>query len=165
MLKDPFTAWDGPFPYDLLKPVGATPELPHAEMLEIPFELLSQGLMSPEANHAWEELRLIERRLFVDLMMYELDPATGIAAAPAAVERGVADPGGPAGGGQALRIPPGPGGRPHCAGPGWSVPVGSASWPNRVPTRWSRRARTATWSSRCCGTDVCSRNGSCDPLR
>src|SRR5207248_447416 len=106
MLKDPFTAWDGPFPYDLLKPVGATPELPHAEMLEIPFELLSQGLMSPEANHAWEELRLIERRLFVDLMMYELDPATEIAAARAAVERELADPGEPPEVDQALRIPP-----------------------------------------------------------
>src|SRR2546429_8383519 len=106
MLKDPFTAWDGPFPYDLLKPVGATPELPHAEMLEIPFELLSQGLMSPEANHAWEELRLIERRLFVDLMMYELDPATEIAAARAAGGRGPADPGAPPAGDQGPAVTP-----------------------------------------------------------
>jgi hypothetical protein len=105
MLKDPFMAWAGPFPYDLLKQVGVTPQLPHEEMLDVSFELATQGLLSPEANQAWEELRRIERRLFVDFMMYELDPATEIAAARETVEQALAQPGEPDEVAAALTVP------------------------------------------------------------
>jgi hypothetical protein len=106
MLKDPFMAWDGPFPYDLLKSVGVTPMLPHPEMLDVSFELAAQGLLGSEVNRAWEELRLIERRLFVDFLLYELDPATEIPAARETVEQAISRPGEPPEVAEALTVPP-----------------------------------------------------------
>jgi hypothetical protein len=105
MLRDPCSSWPGPFPYDVLAPVGVTPALPHAELLDVPLELLSQGLMTPDRERAWDELRRLDRRLFVDFLLYELDPATDFPAARAAVDHELQHPGEPPEVGAALSVP------------------------------------------------------------
>jgi hypothetical protein len=106
MLKDPTTAWDGPFPYDVLAVVGVTPQLPHAGVLDVSFELLAQGLMTPETRKAWEELRLPQRRLLVDFFLYDVELAPEIAAAQAAVDDELRRPGAPPEAAAALELPP-----------------------------------------------------------
>jgi hypothetical protein len=106
MVKDPLLRWDGPFPYDALAPVGVTPVTSQAEVRNASFELLAQGLMSPETNRAWEELRLVQRRVFVDFLLYDVDLDAEVAAAqlaPAAQPEAYAEPLEVA---EALAIPP-----------------------------------------------------------
>ena len=74
MLKDPLTKWDGLFPYDALAPVGITPNSSMQEVKDASFELMAQGLMSPEVRAAWDELRIKEKRLLVDFFLYQFDP-------------------------------------------------------------------------------------------
>ena len=73
MLKDPLTQCDGPFPYDVLAAAGITPESSMKEVMEASFDLMSQGMMTPEVRRAWDELRLTPRRLFVDFFLYQVD--------------------------------------------------------------------------------------------
>ncbi|MFC4857373.1 hypothetical protein [Actinophytocola glycyrrhizae] len=67
-MKDPLTAWDGEFPYDVL--AGISPESSHAEVQDAPFKLMRENRFTRDAQVAWEELRHVERRLFVDLFVY-----------------------------------------------------------------------------------------------
>jgi hypothetical protein len=107
MIKDPFTAWDGPFPYDILAPAGATPELSHSAIQDdVAFALLTQGLMNPRTQQAWRELRTIHRRLVADFMLYDVDPADDIDAARAEVEHELRLPGEPAEVTEALTLAP-----------------------------------------------------------
>ncbi|MGH3757672.1 hypothetical protein [Actinophytocola sp.] len=77
-MKDPLTAWDGEFPYDVLAGSGITPESSHAEVQDAPFRLMRENRFTRDARVAWEELRHVERRLFVDLFVYPTgEPATG----------------------------------------------------------------------------------------
>lgn len=100
------TAWEGPFPYDVLAVVGVTPLLPHAGVLDVSYELLAQGLMTPEVRKAWDELRLPQRRLLVDFLLYDVDLAPEIAAAQAAVDHELQQPGEPPEAAAALELPP-----------------------------------------------------------
>lgn len=94
MIKDPLTVWQGPFPYDVLADVGVTPHMPHARMQDVPFDLLATG-MRPQSQKAWDELRSVQRRLLVDLLLYPVDPAHEVEGALARVERELAEPGEP----------------------------------------------------------------------
>ncbi|TWP47532.1 hypothetical protein FKR81_31715 [Lentzea tibetensis] len=69
-MKDPLTAWDGPFPYDVFADIGITPESSHAEVQNASFKLLRDNRFTHEARVAWDELRLRDRRLFVDLFVF-----------------------------------------------------------------------------------------------
>jgi hypothetical protein len=104
VIKDPWTVWSGPFPYDVLASAGVTP---HSRMREIPFDPLAQG-MPPETRKALEELRSVRRRLLVDLMLYPVDPAAATASALAHVERALATPGEPPEVAEALEFRPPP---------------------------------------------------------
>jgi hypothetical protein len=73
MVKDPLTKWDGLFPYDALAPVGITPNSSMREVMDASFELMVQGLMTPEIRAAWDELRIKQKRLFVDFFLYQFD--------------------------------------------------------------------------------------------
>lgn len=73
MLKDPLTKWNGLFPYDALAPVGITPNSSIKEVTDASFELMAQGLMTPEVRAAWDELRIKQRRLIVDFFLYQFD--------------------------------------------------------------------------------------------
>ncbi len=73
VLKDPAIQWDGLFPYDVLAEVGITPDSSMEAIREASFDLMAQGKMTPEARQAWDELRLIPRRLFVDFFLYPID--------------------------------------------------------------------------------------------
>ena len=71
-MKDPLFQWDGPFPYDVLETVGITPDSTMQQVNDASFDLMDQG-MTPEARAAWDELRLVRRRLAVDFFLYRLD--------------------------------------------------------------------------------------------
>lgn len=106
MIKDPFTVWDGRFPYDVLAPVGVTPELPHSGLQKAAFDLMTQGLMSSKTQRAWDELHRIPRRLLADLLLYDVDPADDADAAREEVERELRHPGEPAEVTEALTLAP-----------------------------------------------------------
>ncbi|MGH3428214.1 MAG: hypothetical protein ACRDQZ_11730, partial [Mycobacteriales bacterium] len=106
MIKDPFTTWDGPFPYDVLVPVGVTPELSHSAMRDVAFDLLQQGLMNARTQRACDELRTIQRRLLADLLLYDVDPADDIDAAREEVEHELCHHGEPAEVTEALTLAP-----------------------------------------------------------
>lgn len=69
-MKDPLTEWDGPFPYDVFADIGISPDSPHKDVQDASFALLRENRLTPEARVAWDELRHIDRRLFVDLFLY-----------------------------------------------------------------------------------------------
>jgi len=59
-------------PYTALTPVGVTPGTTHEEMQDVSFELQGRGLMSPQTQQAWNELRSTRRRLLIDLLLYDI---------------------------------------------------------------------------------------------
>jgi len=71
-MKDPLFQWDGPFPYDVLATVGVTPDSTMQQVNDASFDLMAQG-MTPKVRAAWDELRLVRRRLVVDFFLYRLD--------------------------------------------------------------------------------------------
>lgn len=81
MIKDPLSGWLGPDPYEELASVGVTPATTHEELLDASFALLRARKMNPGIRRALDELRMIDRRLFVDLLRYNVDLAAEIAAA------------------------------------------------------------------------------------
>ncbi|GGS16161.1 hypothetical protein GCM10010252_64570 [Streptomyces aureoverticillatus] len=92
MIKDPESA---PDPYDALADAGVTPWTSHADMRDVPFELLARRLMTPAAQTAWDELRTVRGRLLVDLFRYDVDLAAELPGAVAEIDRELAGPGGP----------------------------------------------------------------------
>ncbi|MEW6733848.1 MAG: hypothetical protein AB1489_21155, partial [Acidobacteriota bacterium] len=73
MIKDPLTQWENDlFPYDALATVGITPQSSMKAVLEAAGDLIEGGLWSPDKRIAWDELRTVERRLWVDLFMYSI---------------------------------------------------------------------------------------------
>ncbi|MFC7220407.1 hypothetical protein ACFQLX_19885 [Streptomyces polyrhachis] len=85
MLKDPGLPWPAPFPYDVLAPAGVGPHTTHAQMQEVSFTLMERGLMGTATQTAWHELRSVEGRLLVDLLLYDADPAAEVPARLAAL--------------------------------------------------------------------------------
>ena len=71
-MKDPLLRWDGPFPYEALANVGITPTSTMQQINNAGFDLIAQG-MSQEERAAWDELRLIRKRLSVDFFLYQSD--------------------------------------------------------------------------------------------
>ncbi|MFC8128841.1 hypothetical protein [Streptomyces sp. NPDC057302] len=91
MIKDPSTSWDGgPFPYDALAEVGVTPGTSHAGLQDASFELLARRLMTPVTQQAWDELRVVRRRMVAELLLYDVDLEAEIPAAQAALDRAFA---------------------------------------------------------------------------
>ena len=74
MIPDPAGDPDGRPPYEVLACVGLTPATSHARVLDASFELLSRRLLTPERNLAWDELRVLRRRMLVDFFLYDVDP-------------------------------------------------------------------------------------------
>lgn len=75
MTKDPWTLWDGPFPYDVLARAGISPASTRQEVLDASFSLMAAGEMSAVERQAWDELRNAERREVVDFFLYSCDLA------------------------------------------------------------------------------------------
>lgn len=73
MFKDPLLRWSGPFPYEALALAGITPDSTQRHILDASFDLMAEGLMTPERRQAWDELRLVSRRLVVDFFLYPVD--------------------------------------------------------------------------------------------
>ncbi|WP_030779577.1 hypothetical protein [Streptomyces sp. NRRL S-920] len=90
MIKDPDASWEGPFPYDALAPAGVTPWTTHADMRDVSFELLARHLMTPVTQQAWDELRVVRRRMLVDLLLYDVDLDAELPVAAAEVDRHLA---------------------------------------------------------------------------
>ncbi|MFD9886014.1 hypothetical protein ACFWZT_31670 [Streptomyces alboflavus] len=92
MIKDPDS---GPSPYDVLAEAGVTPWTSHAELRDVPFELLARRLMTPFTQAAWDELRTVPGRLLVDLFRYDVDLAAELPEAVAEIDRLLREQGGP----------------------------------------------------------------------
>lgn len=91
MIKDPSTSWDGgPFPYDALAEVGVTPWTSHADLQDVSFDLLARRLMTPVTQQAWDELRVVRRRMAAELLLYDVDLASEVTSAGAALEASLA---------------------------------------------------------------------------
>lgn len=73
MLTDPQAGRDGRFPYDLLAEAGVGPGSSMEEIRDASFLLMEQGRWSPEVRGAWDELRMVERRLAVDFLLYDVE--------------------------------------------------------------------------------------------
>lgn len=73
MIKDPLLRWSGRHPYDVLADAGITPDSTLREILDVSFDLMGQGRMTVEVRQAWDELRLVSRRLVVDFFLYPVD--------------------------------------------------------------------------------------------
>ncbi len=73
-MRDPLFKWDGPFPYDVLAKVGITPNSTMQQINDAGFDLMSKE-MRLEERTAWDELRLVKRRLVVDFFLYQMDEA------------------------------------------------------------------------------------------
>jgi hypothetical protein len=92
VIKDQLTVWNGQFPYDLLAAVGITPQSSQAEVEDASFALMTKRMMNPATQKAWDELRDPQRRLLVDILLYNADPAEEIARVKERIERELADP-------------------------------------------------------------------------
>lgn len=75
MIQDPEMSGEGTHPYSVLAPAGVTPTLSHGAMQDVSFDLMAAGLMTPQAQQAWNELRRPESRLLADLFLYDVDLA------------------------------------------------------------------------------------------
>ena len=71
-MKDPLFKWDGPFPYEVLASVGIAPTSTMQQINDASFDLMAKG-MSQEERTAWDELRLVKKRLVVDFFLYQSD--------------------------------------------------------------------------------------------
>jgi len=71
---DPAARWDGPFPYDVFSAVGITPSSSHREVQNAVFAMQRHRLFDQQVQAAHDELRLLERRLVLDLLVYPGEP-------------------------------------------------------------------------------------------
>lgn len=70
MVKDPLMVWPGGFPYDLLAEAGITPQSSMQEVKDALYHFMKQGAVPPEIREAWDQLRMVEKRLWVDMFLY-----------------------------------------------------------------------------------------------
>ena len=64
-------------PYDLLAPVGITPQSSMQQIRSVMFSLMEQNLMTPARREAWDTLRRLEQRLAVDFFMVHTEHGFG----------------------------------------------------------------------------------------
>lgn len=91
MLKDPQAGRDGCFPYDVLAKVGISPKSSMKEILDASYQLMEQGRWTPEVRRAWDELRMVERRLGVDVLLYDVDVGVEVARTVEAIRGALQD--------------------------------------------------------------------------
>jgi hypothetical protein len=73
MLPDPKMIWkEGRFPYDALAPVGVHPDSDMQHVKDAFYELIERGERSQETRVAWNALRNVNERLWVDLFLHGL---------------------------------------------------------------------------------------------
>ena len=71
MLKDPLLTWPtGTFPYDALAAANITPASDMRQVMDAIYVLVEQGFRTTETELAWDELRIAQKRLWVDLFLY-----------------------------------------------------------------------------------------------
>ena len=80
-MKDPLS-WREPDPYEILTRAGIGPFSTHAEVQKASFVLMTSGGMSAKEREAWNELRLLERRLLIDLFRHPSEPTPDAGAPP-----------------------------------------------------------------------------------
>ena len=71
MLRDPCNSWEGgEHPYDVMRPVGITPDSTRQQVLDAQYDMVDKKLWTPEKRPPWDELRNIESRIWLDLFYY-----------------------------------------------------------------------------------------------
>jgi hypothetical protein len=70
MILDPRDEEQAHNPYVVLRATGITPMTSLQAVQNVSFVLMSQGGMSYEQRQAWDELRIIPRRLITDFFLY-----------------------------------------------------------------------------------------------
>jgi hypothetical protein len=77
-MRDPLMRWEeGIFPYDALAEVGITPASSMRAIQDASYSLIEQGLWTREKRAAWDELRRVEDRLWIDFFLYPLVTCQG----------------------------------------------------------------------------------------
>jgi hypothetical protein len=70
MKQELWPPWEyGVSPYDALAPAGITPDSTQRDLQDASYTLIEQGLWTPERRAAWDELRRVEGRLWVDFFL------------------------------------------------------------------------------------------------
>ncbi len=73
MLKDPDLHWEsGVYPYDALKEAAITPASSMRAVQDASYAMIEQGAWTAENRKAWDELRIVSQRLWVDFFLYPL---------------------------------------------------------------------------------------------
>jgi hypothetical protein len=68
--QEPLIPWEHDIsPYDALAPGGITPHSRQREIQDASYTLIEHGLWTPEKRAAWDELRRVEGRLWVDFFL------------------------------------------------------------------------------------------------
>ena len=71
MLPDPKMIWeDGPFPYDALAPAGVHSDSDMQQVKDAFYDLIEHGERSQETRIAWNALRNVNERLWVDFFLH-----------------------------------------------------------------------------------------------
>ena len=68
---DPLFSWDGIYPYDALEHVNVTPLSSMKEIKNASFVLMANGGMSTLERVAWDNLRVVDKRLMIDFFQYQ----------------------------------------------------------------------------------------------
>jgi hypothetical protein len=76
MEKDENLIWEGGFPYDVLAEAGITPASNAGEVLDSLKYFRKRKRLTTEVKAAWEKLRLVKSRLFLDFFLYNVDPGS-----------------------------------------------------------------------------------------
>lgn len=95
MIEDPLTTWPGQFPYRVLADFGITPRSTHADIEDVAFTLMTEGMMNPTTQQAWCLLRGVTSRLLVDLLLYDIDQESDLGPLRDQVAQELADSGEP----------------------------------------------------------------------
>ena len=70
-MKDSDMTWDGSYPYDALASIDITPRSSMKEIQDAGYDLAKvPDLSQQEARLCWDDLRIVEKRLFLDMFLY-----------------------------------------------------------------------------------------------
>lgn len=73
MLQDPKAVWDDArFPYEVMAEVGITPDSSIRDVQNAYFQMIEKGMRSSDSRAAWDALKTIPERLWVDFLMHPL---------------------------------------------------------------------------------------------
>jgi hypothetical protein len=80
LLPDPWCTWPGGLPYAVMAEAGVGFHSSHAAVRDAFFDLMERGLVDDQVRAAYNQLKIIPRRLLVDSLMYDDQAAADLLA-------------------------------------------------------------------------------------